>query len=379
MNRTCITQRSRRRPAAKWLSALLLFGIVAIVSGCRTLGFYAQAIKGQYQIVAHAERIDCLLADTNTPERLRQQLQLVEQLRAFAAQELKLPVDKHYRRYADLHRPYVVWNVQAAPPFSLEPKSWWYPFVGSLDYRGYFSENGAQKYARWIESKGYDVYVDGVEAYSTLGWFKDPVLNTFIDDGEAQLAETLFHELGHQRVFAHGDTDFNEAFATTVGQEGARRWLQSGNKTNLYHSYIVALQRNDQFVHLIMKTRQRLEKIYGDTLEAAGGVKAAKQPPAPAEELRREKARAFDELRADYARLKSEWGGDPAYDDWFGHELNNAQLNSVANYYDFVPGFEQLLHSNGGDLEKFYQAVEHLAKMKPADRHQRLRELAKGD
>jgi len=365
----------RRR---KTLLLLALTLIVAVVSGCQEIGFYSQAIKGQYQIFAHQQLIDKLVADPQTPEKLRAKLQLIEQLRAFAKDQLKLPVDGHYRKYVDVHREYVVWNVQAAPQFSLEPRTWWYPLVGSLEYRGYFSEKGATNYGARIAKKGDDVYVDGVEAYSTLGWFKDPILNTFISRSEPELAEVIFHELGHQRVFARGDTDFNEAFATTVGQEGARRWLRASGKTNLIEKYEVALRRNDQFVHLIMSTREQLEKIYGDTLDKDGKVKAAAKPPAPPAELKQAKARIFADLRANYQKLKESWGGYAGYDDWFGRELNNAQLNTIANYYDFLPAFERVLAMNGNDMEKFYVEVERLSKLGKDERYQWLRDLASG-
>jgi predicted aminopeptidase len=372
MNR--VSKLLRRR---KTLLVLLLV-VVVTVSGCQTIGFYAQAAKGQFQIFAHQEVIDKLVADPKTPAPLRQQLRLIEQLRAFAKDQLKLPVDGNYRKYVDVHRPYVVWNVQAAPQFSLQPRTWWYPLVGSLEYRGYFSERGARKYAARIVKKGDDVYVDGVEAYSTLGWFKDPVLNTFIDRSEPELAEVIFHELGHRRVFARGDTDFNEAYATTVGQEGARRWLRASGKTNLLERYAVALQRNDQFVHLIMSTREQLEKVYGDTLDKDGKVRAAKVPPLPPARLKEAKQRVFMGLRSQYEQLKISWGGYSGYDDWFAHELNNAQLNTIANYYDFLPAFKRLLELNGGDMEKFYQEVERLSKMDKNTRHQWLRDLADG-
>jgi predicted aminopeptidase len=371
----CISKLSRRK---KWLLAALLAIVIAAVPGCQTIGYYSQAAKGEYQILAHQKSIDKLIADPQTPEKLRSQLQLVQQLRAFAKNQLKLPVDDHYRKYVDLHRPYVVWNVQAAPQFSLQPRTWWYPLVGSLEYRGYFSERGATNYAARIAKKGDDVYVDGVEAYSTLGYFKDPLLNTFIDHSEPELAEIIFHELGHQRVFARGDTDFNEAYATTVGQEGARRWLRASGKTNLIEKYEIALHCNDQFVHLIMSTREKLEKLYGDTLDKDGKVKAAKTPPLPPTQLREEKQRIFAELRSNYEKLKQSWGGYSGYDDWFAKELNNAQLNTIANYYDFLPAFERLLELNGGDMEKFYVEVERLSKMSKDERHQWLRDLAQG-
>jgi predicted aminopeptidase len=364
------------RRARRWLLFAAMLTAMAAVSGCHELGFYAQAIHGQYEILARQMPVEELVADPATPADLKAKLQLVRDLRTFAEQELKLPVNGHYRKYSDLHRPFVVWNVQATPQFSLEPKTWWYPLVGSLEYRGYFSESGARDHGARLVRKKYDVYVDGVEAYSTLGWFKDPVLNTFIDRPEAELAEVIFHELGHQRVFARGDTDFNEAFATTVGQEGAHRWLGARGNTNAYTNYLASLRRNDQFVHLVLNSRAQLEKIYGDTRDKDGRIKAAKKPPAPPEELKVEKQRIFDDLRRKYAQLKASWGGFTGYDGWFAHELNNAQLNTIANYYDYLPGFEELLRMNDGDLERFYAATERLSKMPQEERHEWLRDLA---
>ena len=362
------------------LIVLLLLAVALALSGCQSFSFYGQAIKGQYSILFHQEQIDKLVACQQTPERLKEQLELVGQLRAFAEQQLNLPVNGHYRKYVDVHRPYVVWNVEAAPEFSLEPKSWWYPLVGSLEYRGYFSENGAREYAERLKKKGYDVYVGGATAYSTLGWFKDPILNTFVFQSEGDLAETIFHELGHQRVFASGDTDFNEAFATTVGQEGARRWLKAKGDSGAYTNYLTESQRNNQFVHLVMSAREQLEKLYGDERTEDGKVKATRAKRAVSEEqLREEKERILERLRRDYAQLKSEWDQNTEYDGWFGPQLNNAQLNSVAAYYDLVPGFGRLLELNGGDLEKFYAASDQLAKKPKRERQQFLRALGKGD
>lgn len=361
----------------KALTVLALILVVIGLSGCETLRFYKQAVKGQYQLIAGKQSIDKLLTNSQTELRLKKQLQLVQNLRAFAERDLKLPVDDHYRKYVDVHRPYVVWNVEAAPQFSMEPKSWWYPLVGSLEYRGYFSERAAQHYAGKLKKKGYDVYVGGASAYSTLGWFKDPVLNTFIFDPEPDLAETIFHELGHQRVFARGDTDFNEAFATTVGQEGARRWLQAKGDTNGFAQYEAELSRNDQFVHLIMEARQELESLYGDEKTEAAKIKASKKPNAlPAEQLLQKKKEVFARLQTRYSQLKLDWGGNTDYDGWFARQLNNAQLNSVAAYYDLVPGFIQLLKLNNGDLENFYDAAQGLSKKTKKERQQWLRTLA---
>jgi len=351
--------------------------VVAAVSGCRTISFYSQAVKGQYQIFAHEKRIDKLLADDSTPDRLKQRLQLVQDLRSFAESDLKLPVDAHYKKYVDVHRPYVVWNVEAAPQFSLEPKSWWYPVVGSLEYRGYFSKEGAQKYGDSLRKRGYDVHVAGVEAYSTLGWFKDPILNTFIFEPDADLAEIIFHELGHQEVFAHGDKDFNEAFATTVGEQGARRWLQKKQDLAAIEKYEAERRRTRQFVALIAKTREKLEQLYGDQRTLEGRIKATPTQTRSPEELRKGKEEILASLKEDYARLKQEWGGATDYDGWFSRQINNAQLNSVAAYYDLVPGFERLLEMNHGDLEAFYDEARRLAKMPKKERHQRLMALGR--
>lgn len=367
-------QSSTRRRRLR--TPLLVIVIAAAFTGCQTVSYYAQAVRGEGQILTRRQSCEKLLADAKTPVELKAKLQLTAQICEFAKRELKLPVNGHYRHYVDLHRPYAVWNVCAAPEFSLEPKTWWYPIVGSLDYRGFFRERDARKYAANLGGHGFDVSVEGVEAYSTLGWFKDPLLNTFIHHDEAALAEILFHELAHQRLFASGDTDFNEAFATAVGEEGVRRWLSDKNDSAALERYLTTLRRTREFVHLIRATRNKLEILYGDERRPGGQIKATKNlRNVSSDELRREKQRTLDELHRNYERLKADWGGYTGYDEWFAHGVNNAQLNSVATYYDLVPAFERLLQANGGDLEKFYAAAKKLAKLPKAERQRR---LAKG-
>ena len=351
--------------------ALLL--VVAALCGCQTISFYRQAVMGEYQLLAGQRSIDKILADGRTSSRLKGQLLLVQELRNFADGELKLPVDGHYRKYVDVHRPYVVWNVEAAREFSMESKSWWYPLVGRLEYRGYFSEASAVKYAAQLKKRGYEVYVGGATAYSTLGWFKDPVINTFIFQNGGGLAETLFHELAHQRVFARGDEDFNEAFATTVGQEGARRWLQARGNKEEYARYEKEIERTARFALLVMGTRRKLEALYGDVRTEEGKIRASPTGSGLATaELRIRKQKLLGELRLDYEKLKASWGGANEYDDWFAAEATNAKLNSVAAYYDLVPAFQRLLEENGGNMENFYLAVERLSKLPKKSRHQQL-------
>lgn len=355
---------------------LLLVVAAAALSGCQSIGYYNQAIQGQCRILARRRSINEVLADPQASAALKEKLRLVLQVRAFAEQDLKLPVNAHYLRYVDLHRRFVVWNVHAAPELSIKPKTWWYPVVGRLKYRGYFSEQEARRYAAKLDRKGFDVYVEGVEAYSTLGWFADPVLSTFIHHDASELAEIILHELAHQRLFIPGDTDFNEAFATAVAQEGVRRWLRRSPEPMAAENYRRSIEHNDQFVDLIMKARARLESLYGDQDDAQHGKDSATRPSTiPTTCKRQGKQIVIGQLREEWAQLKADWGDPTGYDNWFARSLNNAQLNTIATYYRLVPGFDRLVVANGGDLEKFYQAVRSLAKLSKEERQRRLVEF----
>lgn len=354
-------------------------GLAALVTGCNTVGYYRQAITGQCEILAKRDPITEVIARPETRPAVREKLKLVLDLRTFAEQELHLKTDGYYASYADLGRKYVVWNVYAAPQFSLEPRTWWYPIVGSLKYRGYFSEHDARQCADQLAKEGYDVYVGGVEAYSTLGFFKDPVLNTFLHHTPPDLAETLFHELAHQRVFAKGDTDFNEAFATAVGEEGVRRWLAARDDARSRADYEVELRRTDEFVALVMSARARLKQVYGEESAHAPHTeeKPGSEPLVAAKRTR--KAEVIASLRADYEQLKARWGGYAGYDDWFNRPINNARLNTISTYYTLVPAFKRLLALHGGDLPKFYADSKELAKMTRERRKERIAALMKSD
>ena len=347
---------------------------VVLLAGCETAGYYTQAVRGHCQIVARQQPIADVLKRPQSPEPLRQQLQLVLDLRGFAARELKLPVNGHYLRYADLGRRFVVWNVTATPEFSMESRSWWYPFVGRLEYRGFFEEAAARRVAAELEREGFDVDVGGVTAYSTLGWFRDPVLNTFITDPETELAELIFHELGHQRLFVSGDTDFSEAFAETVAEEGTRRWLRSMRDEPAQRDYEVRLHRKAEFTHLVTTARDQVGALYRQAGIATNtATKAKRLPDEQAVALRAQKQAVFDQLRRDYEALKSTWGGHTDYERWFKRPLNNAHLNDVDTYYRLVPAFHRLLREQAGDLEAFYREACLLAKLPKAERHQKLR------
>ncbi|MBI3881489.1 MAG: aminopeptidase [Verrucomicrobia bacterium] len=354
--------KSRKKRARKltflFASLALLLALLLALCGCESCRFYGQAARGQWQMLTAPKPIADFLASTNTPPKLRAQLEFVLRVRTFAERELHLSAHRHYLNYADLGRRYAVWTIYAAPEFSLEARSWWYPLVGSLKYRGYFNERSARDYAAKIRTEGQDVFVGGVEAYSTLGWFPDPVLNTFINRDEDDLAEVLFHELTHQKVFISGDTDFNEAFATANAQEGVRRWFRAEKKPEALAKYEAGLGHETDFSHLIFRTRDELTALYART-------------NLPPETMRAEKAAAFDRLRASYGGLKETWGGRGEYDRWFAKELNNARLNTISTYYELVPGFAALLKQQDGDSEKFYKEVRKLGR-KDKDERQRV-------
>jgi predicted aminopeptidase len=345
--------------------ALLLLSI----TGCRTVSYYSQAVQGQYQIVSRQRPIKEILADPQTSVRLSNQLALVLKLHHFAERDLKLKANGHYLNYADVGRRFAVWNVYATPEFSLQAKTWWYPVVGSLKYRGYFNETAARSYGTNLAAQGYDVCVGGVEAYSTLGWFRDPVLNTFAFNSETDLAETLFHELAHQRVFISGDTDFNEAFATAVAEEGVFRWLLAQSNAVACARYQAERRRKDQFLSLLEKTRTELQAIYGEMESGIPGAKPIRYETALSDdEKRRHKAAAFDRLRQDYEQLKTSWGGNTEWDGWIQRPLNNAQLSTMDTYYRLVPAFHEVLRTTSGNLEKFYEEIQRTASLSKPER-----------
>jgi predicted aminopeptidase len=280
-------------------------------------------------------------------------------IRDFASRELALPDNGSFRTYADLSRPYVVWNVFAAEEFSVRPKEWCFPVAGCVNYRGYFARADADAFAADLRGEGFEVYVGGVPAYSTLGWFDDPLLSTFIHYPETELVRVIVHELAHQVLYVRDDTEFNESFAVVVEQEGVRRWLARENEPAERDRSQRAQRMRADFQGLVLETRQRLEALYASAL-------------AP-EEKRREKKRILAGLRGDYEGLKAgPWQGFAGYDRWFGQEINNATLASIGLYHQLVPAFEALLDRNSLDLPRFYAEVKRLAALPKDARRERL-------
>jgi predicted aminopeptidase len=323
------------------LRLVVLVLAVAILPGC----YYVQAAQGQWELTRKREPIDDVLAREDTPPELAARLRLVEEARQFAIDELALPDNDTYRTYADLEREFVLWNVFAAPEFSLEPKTWCFPIVGCVSYRGYFEKEGAEREARRLRGKGLDVAIGGVAAYSTLGKLKDPVLNTMMNWDDTQLVAVLFHELAHQVLYVKGDSGFNESFATAVEEEGVRRWLGTRAMQEEFAAYESNREFRRALMGLIAAARKDLELVYGQ--EASDGEK------------RDQKAARLKSLQLDIAaRLESE-GQDPG--NWLSGELNNARLVPMILYEGRLDEFRDLLMSCEQDLVCFYDRARELA------------------
>jgi predicted aminopeptidase len=343
---------------------LLWFSVLGLLAACGDVGYYAQCVGGQLSLMAKREPINRVLAAPGTAPELRSHLEKVLAIRDFASSELLLPDNGSYRSYADLGRPYAVWNVVATPEFSLTPQQWCFPVAGCVSYRGYFSLKGAKRFAEKLKGEGVDVYLYGVDAYSTLNWFDDPVLNTFSRRPEANLAGLIFHELAHQQLYVRGDSSFNEAFAKTVELEGVERWLRLNGNEEARRLYGEAYRREEEFVHLLHQVRDRLLALYASPLDR--------------EAMQSGKERLFAELREEYGQLKESWGGFTGYDSWFKGDLNNARLVSVGTYRDLVPVFRLLLRQEGGDLAAFYRRAAAIGQLAPPQRTALLGKLLAG-
>jgi len=319
---------------------------LAFISACSSVSFYSQGIIGHSRLMLARQSVDKVL--TNADEPLASQLKLSKELKQFAVDQLGLPDSKSYNSYVDLKRDFPVWTVVAAEEFSITPKQWCYPVIGCAAYRGYFNQQRAIKYADGLSKKGLEITVGGAPAYSTLGWFADPLLPSMMRYGDVNFAETLFHELAHQLLYINGDSSFNEAFATVVGQEGVLRWL-TAKKPEELANYRSQLQATAVFNDLLSRYKKQLEVLYIGEL---GDV-----------DKRQEKSAVFSALEQEYKQIKQQqWGGRGWYDRWFLRPVNNARLAAFSTYYDRVADFEALLVDCDNDLPKFYQTLSAVKK-----------------
>jgi predicted aminopeptidase len=340
---------------------LLLLAVSLLLGGCAELAYYSHATTGQLEVIQNRRPIPEVIADPQTPAPVRERLQYIERAHEFAIRELHLPDSDSYRSYSDVGRPYVLWNVFATPEFSLQQKQWCYPFLGCQAYRAFFNKDYAHELAAELQAQGWDVYVAPSPAYSTRGWFADPIYNPVLRYPAIDSAAILFHELAHEKIYLKNDSQANESFAMMVQLEGVRRWLVHQQQADNFSEYALDSQRDREFVDLLINYREKLKALYASQ--------------KPDRRKRAAKRRILNQLHRAYLALKESWDSYAGYDHWFEKRLNNAVLAPVGTYHQDVPVFQVLLERHQGDLPGFYQATEQLAKMDAEQRRQELNAL----
>lgn len=355
----------RRRASTTFPAAL---AAALMLGGCATLaegpGYYWQSVVGHLDVMRRAQPLEAIIDDPATDPVLKTRLRRAREIRSFASRELALPDNRSYASYSDVGRPFVLWNVFATPELSMKLEQWCFPVAGCVSYRGYYAREDAERYAAQMRQQGFEAHVGGVPAYSTLGWFADPILSTFIAYPEGDLARLVFHELAHQLLYVKGDTTFNESFATAVEAVGVDRWFAARGDAAAELAYRQQAQRRADFVALLRRHKAALEAVYAR--------------PISDDDKRAGKRAVFDALQAEYQALRVAWGGFAGYDRWFAQPLTNAHLAAVGAYNDLLPAFRMLLEHSGGDLPRFYEAVRELAALARPERDARLRALVAG-
>ena len=329
--------------------------LTVFISGCADISYYMQSVDGHLSIIHKTQKIDDLLEDANTSPELKKRLELVTQIRLYALDQLHLPESDSYTIYADLGRKYVLRNLFAAEEFSIKPKQWCYPVVGCAGYRGYFNIQQLERFSDNLKQQGYDIYVSNVPAYSTLGWFDDPVLNTFINWPDYLLAGLIFHELSHQHVYVDGDSQFNESFAVAVQQAGVTSWLMSLGKEGQVKKYQDHLSNRRRVINLIIQTREELNQAYAENLEPS--------------KKRLIKQRIIAGLKTEYQKMSNGFDAADGFSRWFAADINNAQLASISTYYADVPIFKKLLGDADNDFVAFLKRVKSIAELPKKNRN----------
>ncbi len=337
--------------------------LVTMLNGCTTIGYYSQAVSGHISLMVSGQPVEAVIADASTPAALRDKLAISRQAREFAVQRLALPVGDAFGEYVNLDRSWVVVNLVAAPEFSLEPHRWCYPILGCQAYRGYFRLKDAQREQALFHARGFDTFIGGVTAYSTLGWFDDPLHTGFTRLPEDRMVALMFHELAHQVVYIPDDTAFNESFATAVELEGLRLWLAAQGKPGQFRQALERLSRLNQTLTLVQAFSTRLEALY------------AQQGLVPDDQLRTRKADLLEQLALAYQQTSEDWP-EPGPFGPAPVTLNNANLALFRQYNQHVPAFRQLLRENGYDFAGFYRAVDELSQKPAPQRSELLTDLS---
>ena len=359
---------SPRRQALRWTSGVAALGtVVWLLSACsamQTVDYYWQSAAGQFDVMSRARSIHDVIEETDDAA-LKVRLARIHGMREFASRELGLPANGSYTRYSDLGRPFVTWNVFATPELSLTPRRWCFPIAGCVNYRGYFREAEANDEAARLKSDGEDVYIGGVPAYSTLGYFDDPILSSFVRWPETDIARLIFHELSHQLIYVPGDTVFNESFASAVEEIGLMRWLLAEHNPELVSQMERTQRQRAMFKQLVRDTRTRLVSIYASRI--------------PAAQKRKQKVEAFAEMKTAYDEAKVKDPGLGGYERWFAAVPNNASLSAIALYTDRVPAFREVLREQGDDLGRFYARVRQIAALPKPERDRLLDAYGRGE
>ena len=347
---------------------LALAGMIGLLAGCSTVGYYSQIVSGHMRIVMGKRPLAEIASDETIDDSIKRRLDLAQRARLFGIEQLNLPNNESYTSFYDTGQEYVTWNVVAAEEFSLNPHNWCFPIAGCVSYRGYYSKEDAESYAAGFKEQGFDVTVNGATAYSTLGWFEDPLLNTMLDRSDPSIASLLFHELAHQQLYVGDDSTFNESFASFVEKEGLKQWQKNEQQVNpqidqseMAKELEVRKRRQKEFIALLTSTRDSFAELY----------ESASEP----DEMRQKKKQRFEQMRVDYAALKASWDDYPGYDQWMSQEMNNARLVAVATYNDYVPAFEVLFKESGSSFDQFYVAALELSKLPLEDRTAEMQKL----
>jgi len=336
------------------LFALLIVSLLFGLTSCSTVSYYSQAISGHLKLINAREDIADILKQADLDPILKTKLLKAQQIRRYASVRLGLPDNGSYKSFVATGQDYITWNVVAAREFSVQAKTWCFPVAGCVSYKGYYHQQDAVDLAEQLKQEGYDTTINGATAYSTIGWFDDPILDTMLKGQDIRLAGLIFHELAHQQIYIKGDSDFNEAFATFVEQQGVRIWLKNTQGEQQLQLYEQLLQRRQGFTQLLLDTRKQLQNIYQKDLSF--------------EEKASKKQQAFSQLQINYQVFKQQQHGYSGYDQWFSLNLNNANLVSTSTYKRLVPAFEKIYLAAGQDMRSFYEKVEVLAKKSKQER-----------
>jgi len=341
------------------LRSLVLCCSLLWLGGCSTLGYLNHTWQGQREVMRLSVPVTEILADHQADPALQARLELALQARRFASEQLKLPANASYTAYTALPRPYVLWNLFVTPPLSMEPQQHCYPLAGCIAYKGYFDQQLAEQAASQWREQGMDVYMAGIPAYSTLGWYDDPLLSSMLHWSDDYVAGLIFHELAHQQFYVRNDTAFNESFASFVEQQGLRQWRQ---ERNLPSPDINIERQRREFVELMLQARADLTELFASQL--------------PSDQQLAAKAARFQQLQSDYQHLRDQhWAGSPRYDGFFTEPLSNAHLLPFGLYDQWVPAFAMLFEQSGKDWPVFYSAVRQLGRLSPESREAALHAL----